>query len=125
MSEIPEVLSKKHKQKVSSPALHPEFTLPLVDVAELSMEKGYTPLNWLQLGHQVTITQLLDAAQRHLNKVRLGIDINREEKTLDGNPTKTQCLHAAQVAYNMLMICMQQLKGYQIDDRMFKDGESK
>lgn len=115
--------SKEGKLKLCSKALHPEFSYPLVDVAEMSIEKQYEPLNYLDKDTSVTITYLIEAAQRHLDQLKLGIDINDQEKTLDGKPTKTQPHHAAQVAYNMLMLVLQQKKGIDKDDRLFYMGE--
>ncbi len=115
--------SKQGKIKVCSKALHPEFSYPLIDIAEMSIEKGYEPLNWLDPKNGVTALYLIEAAQRHLDKVKLGIDINTEEKKLDGTATSIQPYHAAQVAYNMLMLVLQIKKGVVIDDRVFKQGE--
>lgn len=117
--------SKKNKLRVCSKALHPEFSNPLIDVAEMSLEKGYEPLNWLDPKNHVTTTYLIEAAQRHLDQIKMGIDINTEEKTLSGEYTKNQPYHAAQVAYNCLMLCRQMLEGVEIDDRLFKDGVRK
>lgn len=117
--------SKKGKLKVCSKALHPEFSNPLIEVAELSLEKGYKPLNWLDTNNKVTVMYLIEAAQRHLDKVKMGIDLNTEEKKLDGSQTINQPLHAAQVAFNMLMLCRQMQEGVEIDDRLFKDGALK
>jgi hypothetical protein len=117
--------SKEGKLKVCSKALHPEFSYPLIAVAEMSIEKGYKPLNWLDKNNKVTMMYLIEAAQRHLDQVKLGIDINTEEKTLDGQPTKNQPFHAAQVAYNMLMLVRQMQEGVAIDDRHFQNGELK
>lgn len=119
--------SKAGKINLCSKALHPQFSYPLVQVSEMSIEKGYEPLNWLQPGHKVTMTYLIGAAQRHLDKVKLGIDINTEEKKLDGTDVSllNQPYHAAQVAYNMLMLVRQILDGVAIDDRLFKNGELK
>lgn len=116
--------SKQGKLKVCSHALHPEFSYPLVDVAEMSLERGYAPLNWLNKDNKVTALYLIEAAQRHLDKIKLGIDDNNEEKKLDGSSTRV-VKHAAQVAYNMLMLLMQQDKGVLIDDRIFTNGELK
>lgn len=114
--------SKKDKKKVSSKAYHPEMHLPLIPVADMSIEKNYEPFNWLDSNNEVTMTYLIDAAQRHLDKIKLGIDINTEEKTPTGERCKNQPYHAACVAYNMLMLCLQMDKGVAIDDRMFIDG---
>ncbi len=94
-------------------------------MAELSTEKGYEPFNWLNKDNKVTMMYLIEAAQRHLDKLKMGIDINTEEKMLDGTPTKTQPMHGAQVAYNMLMLLRQQKEGIAIDNRMFKNGKLK
>lgn len=117
--------SKKDKLRVCSKALHPEFSYPLIEVAELSLEKGYKPLNWLDKDSKVTVTYLVEAAQRHLDKIKMGIDINTEERALDGAPATNQPWHAAQVAYNMLMLCRQMEEGVEIDDRLYKDGVRK
>lgn len=117
--------SKKDKFPVCSTALHPEFSYPLVAVAELSIEKGYKPLNWLDKNNNVTVNYLISAAQRHLDLVKLGVDINDQETTLDGKPTKNKPFHAAQVAFNMLMLCLQIQKQVEINDRLFKDGRLK
>src|SRR4051812_8269348 len=87
--------SKFGKLEVCSKALHPEFTNPLIDVAEMSIEKGYEPMNWLKPGHEVSLSSLLAAAQRHLNMVKMGIDKNDFELKIDGTPCRT-VLHAAQ-----------------------------
>jgi len=116
--------SKKGKLKVCSKAIHPEFNYPQVDVAEMSIEKGYAPLNWLDPSNKVTTMYLIEAAQRHLDKVKMGVDDNTEERKLDGTPTRT-VKHAAQVAYNMHMLLLQQKLGVDIDDRMFKNGKVK
>lgn len=121
--ELDPKTSKANKKKVSSKALHPEFHYPLVDVAELSIEKGYSPFNWLKEGHPVTTTYLIDAAQRHLDQIKLGIDVNKKEKKLDGTACTAQPYHAAQVAFNMLILCMQIEKGVLVDDRLFTQGE--
>lgn len=128
MSECPSLdpkTSKKGKLAVCSKALHPEFSYPLITVAEMSIEKGYKPLNWLDPKNEVTVTYLIEAAQRHLDKVKLGIDVNNDEKTLEGKATKNQPYHAAQVAYNMLMLVTQLQNGVEIDDRLFVEGKLK
>lgn len=117
--------SKEGKLSVCSPAYHPEFHYPLFDVAEMSVEKGYKPLNWLDADTRVTASYLIAAAQRHLDKIKMGVDINTEERALNGEATKFTPYHAAQVAYNMLMYCMLHQKGTLKDDRLFKDGERK
>lgn len=115
-------ISKIGKFPICSKALHPEFCYPLVTVSEMSIEKGYEPFNWLKPGHPVTMSYLIAAAQRHLDCLKMGIDINTKETTLDGSSTINQPHHAAQVAYNMLMLCLQIKYGVAIDDRQFKDG---
>ena len=125
---IDSVTSKDNKEKVSSPALHPLFTRTLVTVAELSVEKGYEPLNWLNPDNKVTVIKLLDAAQRHMDLVRMGYDVNDKEVKLDGTPCKTKPTHSAQVSYNTLMVDMI-LKdpelAAKLDDRIFKNGKLK
>lgn len=118
--------SKKGKLKLASPALHPEMISLLAEVAELSIEKGYEPLNWLKEDSAVTVSYCLNAGDRHRQKAKLGFDRNTEEKHLDGTPTEIQPLHLAQSAYNDLMAALLILKkGNKADDRMFKNGELK
>lgn len=117
--------SKEGKLKVCSKALHPKLSYPLIAVAELSLEKGYEPLNWLNPENKVTALYLIEAAQRHLDQVKLGIDLNTQERRLDGYYCTNKPYHAAQVAYNMLMLVRQIEEGVLIDDRLFKDGELK
>lgn len=118
--------SKDGKVKLCHPALHPDFTDPLIAVAEVSEEKGYEPLNWLDENSPVTVMYCLNAAQRHLKKVLKGIDINTEEKKLDGTPCKTQPSELACAAYNLLMADMLlKEKGSKVDDRMFSNGRRK
>lgn len=117
--------SKQGKTKVHSEAYHPEMPYPLVTVAEMSIEKGYKPLGYLTEADRPAILQLLEAAQRHLDKFRLGFDINTEEKSRDGNPTVNQPSHLACAAYNLLMIELQMKQGIAIDDRVFKNGKLK
>jgi len=117
-------VSKLNKKKVCSKGLHPLFSDPLIAVSELSIEKGYEVFNWLKVGQtKVTTTYLIEAAQRHLDQLKLGIDINDQEKKLDGTSTINKPHHAAQVAYNMLMLILQQQEGVAIDDRLFKNGQ--
>lgn len=117
------VEAKKGKFPVCSRAYHPELHYPLIIVAEMSLEKGYSPLNWLPQESPVTSMYLINAAQRHLDKVKLGIDLNQEETKMDGTKIEGEIYHAAQAAYNLLMLCMKHKKNTLIDDRMFKDGE--
>lgn len=117
--------SKEGKLKLASSALHPEMITLLAQVAELSVEKGYEPLNWIKDESEVTVMYCLNASERHKQKAKLGIDINDEEKTLDGEPTKIQPLHLAQSAYNDLMAALLILHKSSADDRMFKDGKLK
>lgn len=117
--------SKEGKLKLASNALHPEFITLLAEVAEMSVEKGYTPLNWLEKDSPVSVTYCLNAAERHRQQAKLGIDRNTEEKTLDGDPTKLQPMHLAQSAYNDLMAALLILKRPEADDRVFRDGELK
>lgn len=121
MTKLDPKISKKSKLKVCSKALHPEFLYPLIAVSEMSIEKGYEPFNWLT-DKNVTVTYLIEAAQRHLDKIKLGIDVNDNEITLDGASCKNKPLHAACVAYNMLMLCLQIEKRCSVDDRLFKNG---
>lgn len=118
--------SKKGKLNLASPALHPEMISLLAAVAEMSVEKGYKPLNWLDKDSPVTVMYCLNASDRHKQKVKLGIDYNTEEKKLDGTPVSQQVMHLAQSAYNDLMAALLLLKkGDKADDRAFKDGELK
>lgn len=115
--------SKEGKLRVCSQALHPEFSYPLIDVAEMSIEKGYAPLNWVNF-ETVTAIYLIEACQRHLDRVKMGIDVNDQEEKQDGTPCR-EVLHMAQVAYNALMYCQKYLNKTLKDDRLFKDGEIK
>lgn len=114
--------SKQGKKALCSQALHPELCDPLIDVSEMSIEKGYTPLNYLDKDSKVTVTYCLAAAKRHLQKAEMGIDLNTEELGLDGLPTKIKCQHLAQVAYNALMALMILKERPEADDRLFKVG---
>jgi len=117
--------SKKGKLPLASSALHPKFLELLAEVAEMSIEKGYRPLNWVLEDSPVTLMYCLNAAERHANKVKRGFDINSEEKTLQGLPTTNTPLHMAQVAYNYLMAAVLLLEHPDKDDRVFKDGQLK
>lgn len=118
--------SKTGKVRVCHPAIHPDFADPLIATAEVSAEKGYKPLNWLDDDSPVTVMYCMEAAQRHFKKALKGIDVNTEEKKLDGTPCKAQPLHLAQAAYNLLMACMLlEVKGDKVDDRLFKNGKRK
>ncbi len=126
VSKLDPKKSKEGKLPLNSPALHPEFCNPLVLVAEMSREKKYEPLNWLDEDSTVTLSYLDGAIMRHLQKAMMGFNKNTEEKTLEGNPTKNQPYHYACVAYNALMACMLlDQKGDKIDDHLFKDGRKK
>lgn len=118
-------ISKKDKLKVCSKALHPMFSYPFISVAELSLEKGYKPLNWLEKDSPVTVMYCISAAQRHLDIAKIGIDINREERKIDGSLCENKPLHLAQAAYNLLMACHILNIFPEKDDRLFKDGEFK
>lgn len=115
--------SKEGKLRLCSKALHPEFSYPLINVAEMSIEKGYKPLNWLVRNSPATnASYTIEAAQRHLDKVKLGVDFNTEETKQDGSKIDLEIEHAAQVAYNMLMFCLIKKKGILNDDRLFRNG---
>ena len=116
--------SKIGKIHLCHKALHPELSYPLVAVAELSTEKGYAPFNWLKPDSAATsISYWLNAAQRHLDKVKMGVDLNTEEFKQDGTSTITQPNHAAQAAYCLLCLLLLQKQGLAVDDRLFKDGK--
>lgn len=125
MTVLNPTLSKKGKLALASPALHPLFLQLLAEVAVMSEEKGYEPLNYLRDDSPVTISYLLNAAERHKQKVKLGIDINNEERKMDGTPTSITPMHLACSAYNDLMAAVLLLKRPAADDRLFKDGELK
>lgn len=119
-------ISKEGKKKLCSEALHPELWHPLVDVAELSLEKGYEPFNWLEKGKASThLLYWFNAAQRHFDKAKMGFDINDEEKTLSGEPTKTKPAHLAQAAYCLLTALYLQSQEVCVDERRFKKGKLK
>lgn len=117
--------SKEGKLKLCSPALHPRFSDPLVAVSEMSIEKGYAPLNYLDKDSSVTLTYLLAAAKRHIQKVELGIDINTEEVRQDGTACYNQPEELACAAYNLLMASLLLKTRPEADDRLFKDGVRK
>ncbi len=117
--------SKKGKLALASTALHPKFQELLAEVAELSVEKGYKPLNWIEKDSRVSVMYCLNAAERHAHKVKMGIDRNTEEYRLDGKRCLTTPLHMAQVAYNYLMAAMILLEHPERDDRAFQEGELK
>ena len=118
--------SKKGKQNICNPALHPEFSDPLIVVADMSIEKGYNPLNWLDETSPVTVSYCIAASLRHIKKFQMGFTINNEETTIDGIPTKSQPSHLACAAYNLLMADrILKEKGDTADDRLFKEGKRK
>lgn len=125
MSNLDPKKSKEGKLALASTALHPKMLTLLAEVAELSVEKGYPPLNWIQEGSPVTVMYCLNAGERHSQKAKLGIDYNDEERDMNGNPCKTKPMHLAQDAYNKLMAAILLLERPEADDRVWKDGELK
>lgn len=125
MISLDPTTSKIGKLALASHALHPYFLTLLAEVAEMSVEKGYEPLNWLKNDSPVTVMYCLNAAERHQQKAKLGIDYNTEEKTLNGDSTNMKPFHLACAAYNNLMAALIILKNPKKDDRIFKNGELK
>lgn len=118
--------SKEGKVKLCSRALHPTLHYPLVDVAELSLEKGYKPFNFLEEGKESTrVMYWVEAAQRHIDKYKMGFTLNKEEKKLDGTSTNIQPHHLAQAAYDLLCAILVENSEHGQDDRMFKEGKLK
>lgn len=118
--------SKVGKLELVSRALHPDFEVLLAKVAALSVEKGYQPLNWLDPDNAVTVTKLMAAARRHENKTLKGIDINDEEKTLEGKLCENKTFHLVYAAYSLLMAAVILQEGIkELDDRMFSGGRIK
>lgn len=112
--------SKKGKPDLASVALHPDFDELLAQVAEVSVEKGYEPLNWLEPNNEVTVTKLISAARRHENMFRSGHDYNQETK-LGGERCSITAQHLAHAAYSLLMAAVIIKKGItELDDRKTK-----
>lgn len=116
--------SKLNKEIVDSVALHPDFIAELAKVAQVSVEKGYVPFNWLFKDSETRVSTLLAAHARHLRLAKKGINNNTEVK-LDGSEIKIYANHLVYAAYNLLM-ANQIIKELPTnDDRLFKDGELK
>jgi hypothetical protein len=98
----------------------------LAKVAQVSIEKGYERFNWRKKDSKTKFSSyLLAAALRHMRKVELGEDLNREYKK-DGTPCETVASHRAHAAYNLLMICQLIEDGRtDLDDRFKLDIEEK
>lgn len=116
--------SKQGKEVVDSEALHPDFVASLAKVAQVSIEKGYAPFNWLEQDSPVRVSTLLQAHARHVRLAKLGFDDNQEKK-LDGTNVSVVAHHLEHAAYNLLMAAkiINDLPDH--DDRKFKNGKLK
>lgn len=119
MTKLDPKKSKLGKLNLASKALHPRFEEMLAEVAEMSIEKGYEPLNWLDSQNEVTVLKLVSAAKRHEKKFLKGIDTNDEEVTLDGKACTFKPSHLACAAYSLLMAAVLVEEGIKgLDDRV-------
>lgn len=119
MTKLDPKKSKLGKLNLASKALHPRFEEMLAEVAEMSIEKGYEPLNWLDPQNEVTVLKLVSAAKRHEKKFLKGININDEEVTLDGYFCTFKPSHLACAAYSLLMAAVLVEEGIkELDDRV-------
>lgn len=124
LSNLDPAKSKVGKEIVDSQALHPSFVEELAKVAEVSVQKGYEPFNWIKLDSSTRVSTFLQAGQRHLNKAKKGYDTNHE-KRLDGSDITITTHHLVYAAYNLLMAAYKIKYLPEHDDRLFKDGELK
>lgn len=116
--------AKLGKEITDSLALHPDFTSELAKVAEVSIKKGYTPYNYLDLESPVRVSTLLQASDRHIKLAKKGMDLN-VEKTLDGEVIDIKVHHLVYGAFNLLMAAQIIKDLPEHDDRLFKNGKLK
>lgn len=117
--------SKLGKLNLASPALHPDFEEALARVSQVSIEKGYDPLNWLDPKNSVTVLNLIGAAKRHIRSSVLGYNNNQESRQ-DGTKCPTTANHLEHAAYGLLMASVIIRSGLlSLDDRLFIEGELK
>ena len=111
--------SKEGKLRLAE--VHPEFIKILAGVSEVSKEKGYEPLNWIQKDVKCYfVSYLVSAALRHINYFLEGEDFNQEKKQ-DGTDVSTRLEHLAHAAYGLLMaVTLQRLGRTDLDDRKLK-----
>lgn len=100
-------MNKRYQENLDAKSLklplaevHPQFELSLAEVYKVSLEKGYTPNNWLDTDLVSTVS-LINAARRHINKYLHGEIYNREPGC------DTVAMHLEHAAYSLLMAATQ------------------
>ena len=91
---------KEKLLKLPLAEVNPQFEVSLANVYKVSVEKGYTPNNWLD-DTLVPNISLINAARRHINKHLSGEMLNVEEEC------QTITMHLECAAYGLLMAATQ------------------